>query len=327
MKRFYILFLSALIFAPSLLFSWGYGEVANDILKAIKGITSGADYMVKIVMAIAFFTFAIKKVMDERTSPIFEFGKMIFIMVIIWQCFLRAPNDAQHRYMIHDNVTGKDYIVSQVPLGIGLTFSFMSRMEDSITKNHNISSEWSKNLSNSDSTAYAKMVGYADSFSQTQSAIQAVTSNNMDNVVNAYARDLATIDNKDFNTLSVAEQNTYFAKAGNQISDMIKNDPASISNYASQYGAGSNVGENTITSPNALNKEFANVGGNTLLNHNLNQEQVNSRAKDMRSNSNIPNAKDIKEVASGSNINKEVGGKLETADKILHFGLGDKKGI
>ncbi|AJD03406.1 TraG-like protein [Campylobacter lari CCUG 22395] len=146
MKRFYILFLSALIFAPSLLFgatniddnhiifTWGYGEVANDILQAIKGITSGADYMVKIVMAIAFFTFAIKKVMDERTSPIFEFGKMIFIMVIIWQCFLRAPNDAQHRYMIHDNVTGKDYIVSQVPLGIGLTFSFMSRMEDSITK-------------------------------------------------------------------------------------------------------------------------------------------------------------------------------------------------
>lgn len=146
MKRFYILFLSTLIFAPSLLFgatniddnhiifTWGYGEVANDILQAIKGITSGADYMVKIVMAIAFFTFAIKKVMDERTSPIFEFGKMIFIMVIIWQCFLRAPNDAQHRYMIHDNVTGKDYIVSQVPLGIGLTFSFMSRMEDSITK-------------------------------------------------------------------------------------------------------------------------------------------------------------------------------------------------
>ena len=146
MKRFYILFLSALIFAPSLLFgvtniddnhiifTWGYGEVANDILQAIKGITSGADYMVKIVMAIAFFTFAIKKVMDERTSPIFEFGKMIFIMVIIWQCFLRAPNDAQHRYMIHDNITGKDYIVSQVPLGIGLTFSFMSRMENSITK-------------------------------------------------------------------------------------------------------------------------------------------------------------------------------------------------
>ncbi|WP_161593886.1 hypothetical protein [Campylobacter armoricus] len=47
----------------------------------------------------------------------------------------------------------------------------------------------------------------------------------------------------------------------------------------------------------------------------------------MKNSTDMPNAKDIKEVASGSNINKEVGGKLETADKILHFGLGDKKGI
>lgn len=52
MKRFYILFLSALIFAPSLLFgatniddnhiifTWGYGEVANDILQVIKDVIS-----------------------------------------------------------------------------------------------------------------------------------------------------------------------------------------------------------------------------------------------------------------------------------------------
>lgn len=50
MKRFYILFLSALIFTPSLLFgatniddnhiifTWGYGEVANDILQVIKDV-------------------------------------------------------------------------------------------------------------------------------------------------------------------------------------------------------------------------------------------------------------------------------------------------
>ncbi|EAH8850120.1 hypothetical protein EWV09_01525 [Campylobacter lari] len=52
MKRFYILFLSALIVAPSLLFgatnidnnhiifTWGYGEVANNILQVIKDIIS-----------------------------------------------------------------------------------------------------------------------------------------------------------------------------------------------------------------------------------------------------------------------------------------------
>nr|MCR6519529.1 hypothetical protein [Campylobacter lari] len=50
MKRFYILFLSALIFALSLLFgatniddnhiifTWGYGEVTNDILQVIKDV-------------------------------------------------------------------------------------------------------------------------------------------------------------------------------------------------------------------------------------------------------------------------------------------------
>ncbi|EPR3147357.1 conjugal transfer protein TraG N-terminal domain-containing protein [Campylobacter jejuni] len=897
MKRFYILFFSALFFVPSLLFgatniddnhiifTWGYGEVANDILQAIKGVTSGADYMVKIVMAIAFFIFAIKKVMDERISPIFEFGKMIFIMVIIWQCFLRAPNDAQHRYMIHDNVTGKDYIVSQVPLGIGLTFSFMSRMEDSITKamekfystpqstnfsnagfgftlrstmdlpdlelsqfsprtqknldlffrncviygmdlnkgkidtnfrhsdnlykdlfeigqgsqltlyfgekdkgnirsctqagalikqdlgslapkietiharilgskdensyrasmqgvweifsgqatqarsqlmqamlinasrdslintakmvgldpnavatntavaeqnfmssmltqgmmaqtylplakayltvliiglswimallsimfgdlrhikmfftlciwivlwtpilsiinyfndlnlsknvqvlldgslsfsmsnslaffkqiseqtnfinylvmltpllafavakaseqgfvsvasslsqtlqsasrsagsfanqqalstetkiasplgeeviakhagvtsymgaynadgqitkyntqsisgndsynseisnsaftgtnvngmingskltagalnmvnslgessaktwnqqfndtynhlsqsakssalsearnimegnnesfktsfannfaqeiaksnnlttseqarisayaeasggfrvagngasfgtkgevsggiessltlnakeqaayqeamerasvktlaeNHSVNSDWTRSLSNSDSTAYSKMVGYADSFSQTQSAVQAVTSNNMDNVVNAYARDLAAVDGKNFDNLSTTEQNTYFAKAGNQISDMIKNDPALIASYASQYGAGGNVGANTIAGPNAAGMGFSKVGGNTLLNHNQNQDYLNARRENMRNSSDI-DQQDVKGAVQNSNLNKEVGKKLEAADKVLHAGLGGKKGI
>lgn len=52
MKRFYILFFSALFFVPSLLFgatniddnhiifTWGYGEVANDVLQVIKDVIS-----------------------------------------------------------------------------------------------------------------------------------------------------------------------------------------------------------------------------------------------------------------------------------------------
>ncbi|MCR6577783.1 hypothetical protein, partial [Campylobacter insulaenigrae] len=86
-------------------------------------------------------------------------------------------------------------------------------------------------------------------------------------------------------------------------------------------------GSNSIADPSASNMGFSKVGGNTLLNHNLNQDHVNARSRDMRSDFNTPNAKDIKEAASGSNINKEVGNKLKTADKILHLGLGNKKGI
>ncbi|MCR6583905.1 hypothetical protein CINS5937_07765 [Campylobacter insulaenigrae] len=108
---------------------------------------------------------------------------------------------------------------------------------------------------------------------------------------------------------------------------MIKNDPSAIANYASQYGAGSNVGSNSIADPSASNMGFSKVGGNTLLNHNLNQDHMNARSRDMRSDFNTPNAKDIKEAAIGSNINKEVGNKLKTADKMLNLGLGGKKGI
>ncbi|EAL2460487.1 conjugal transfer protein TraG [Campylobacter lari] len=195
-----------------------------------------------------------------------------------------------------------------------------------LAENHSVNSDWTRSLSNSDSTAYSKMVGYADSFSQTQSAVQAVTSNNMDNVVNAYARDLAAVDGKNFDNLSTTEQNTYFAKAGNQISDMIKNDPALIASYASQYGAGGNVGANTIAGPNAAGMGFSKVGGNTLLNHNQNQDYLNARRENMRNSSDI-DQQDVKGAVQNSNLNKEVGKKLEAADKVLHAGLGGKKGI
>ncbi|EAL5019615.1 conjugal transfer protein TraG, partial [Campylobacter jejuni] len=52
MKRFYLLFFSTLFFAPSFLFgatniangnliyTWGYGDVINEIMQAVKGITT-----------------------------------------------------------------------------------------------------------------------------------------------------------------------------------------------------------------------------------------------------------------------------------------------
>lgn len=195
-----------------------------------------------------------------------------------------------------------------------------------LAESHSVNSDWTRSLSNSDSTAYSKMVGYADTYNQTQSAVQAVNSNNIDNVMNAYARDLAAVDGKNFDNLSTTEQNTYFAKAGNQISDMIKNDPSTIANYASQYGAGSNVGANTIAGPSAAGMGFAKVGGNTLLNHNQNQDYLNARRENMRNSSDI-DQQDVKGAVQNSNLNKEVGKKLEAADKVLHAGLGGKKGI
>lgn len=67
--------------------------------------------------------------MDGQTNPVFEFGKMFILFAVVWQMFLRAPNDNNHRFMIHDEVTSKDYVISQIPIGIGKSFALMTQFE------------------------------------------------------------------------------------------------------------------------------------------------------------------------------------------------------
>ncbi|EDP7402076.1 conjugal transfer protein TraG [Campylobacter jejuni] len=141
MKRFYFLFFSTLFFTPSFLFgatniansnliyTWGYGDVMNEIMQAVKGITTETDYIVNAALAISLLLFSIKKAMDGQTNPVFEFGKMFMLFAVVWYMFLRAPNDNNHRFMIHDEVTSKDYVISQIPIGIGKSFALMTQFE------------------------------------------------------------------------------------------------------------------------------------------------------------------------------------------------------
>ncbi|MGQ2605513.1 conjugal transfer protein TraG N-terminal domain-containing protein [Campylobacter jejuni] len=141
MKRFYLLFLSTLFFAPSFLFgateiangnliyTWGYGDVMNEIMQAVKGITTETGYIVNAALAISLLLFSIKKAMDGQTNPVFELGKMFVLFAVVWYMFLKAPNDNNHRFMIHDEVTSKDYVISQIPIGIGKSFALMTQFE------------------------------------------------------------------------------------------------------------------------------------------------------------------------------------------------------
>ncbi|EDP5801344.1 conjugal transfer protein TraG [Campylobacter jejuni] len=162
MKRFYFLFLSTLFFAPSFLFgateiansnliyTWGYGDVMNEIMQAVKGITTETGYIVNAALAISLLLFSIKKAMDGQTNPVFEFGKMFILFAVVWQMFLRAPNDNSHRFMIHDEVTSKDYVISQIPIGIGKSFALMTQFEKVIleTMEKHFSTPQSTNFSN-----------------------------------------------------------------------------------------------------------------------------------------------------------------------------------
>lgn len=141
MKRFYFLFFSTLFFAPSFLFgateiansnliyTWGYGDVMNEIMQAVKGLTTETGYIVNAALAISLLLFSIKKAMDGQTSPVFELGKMFVLFAVVWHMFLKAPNDNNHRFMIHDEVTSKDYVISQIPIGIGKSFALMTQFE------------------------------------------------------------------------------------------------------------------------------------------------------------------------------------------------------
>ncbi|EAK8256756.1 conjugal transfer protein TraG N-terminal domain-containing protein [Campylobacter jejuni] len=162
MKRFYFLFFSTLFFAPSFLFgatniansnliyTWGYGDVMNEIMQAVKGITTETSYIVNAALAISLLLFSIKKAMDGQTNPVFEFGKMFVLFAVVWVMFLKAPNDNNHRFMIHDEVTSKDYVISQIPIGIGKSFALMTQFEKVILEamEKHFSTPQSTNFSN-----------------------------------------------------------------------------------------------------------------------------------------------------------------------------------
>ncbi|EPW1854005.1 conjugal transfer protein TraG N-terminal domain-containing protein, partial [Campylobacter jejuni] len=134
----------------NLIYTWGYGDVMNEIMQAVKGITTETSYIVNAALAISLLLFSIKKAMDGQTNPVFEFGKMFVLFAVVWVMFLKAPNDNNHRFMIHDEVTSKDYVISQIPIGIGKSFALMTQFEKVILEamEKHFSTPQSTNFSN-----------------------------------------------------------------------------------------------------------------------------------------------------------------------------------
>lgn len=144
--------------------------------------------------------------------------------------------------------------------------------------------------------------------------------------LNVVARDLAAGDNKDFSNLNTAQQNEYFTKAGNYVSDMIKNDPAQLAQYNSQYGAQSIVSPNNTTMPHAAGMNFKTIDGSersVLAQSNLNQDQVNQSGKRASDATTMLNSQEVKGVAVKSNLNNEVGEKIKKANHLIDGKTGN----
>lgn len=115
--------------SEELVYTWGYGDVMWEALQALKGLTSELDYVVKMALAVALFVFSISKALDSKTNPVFEIGKLFMLYGVVYFFFLSPSSNT---YIIHDEVTNKDYKVSKLPMGIGNTISLMSRLEKAI---------------------------------------------------------------------------------------------------------------------------------------------------------------------------------------------------
>ena len=120
------------------------------MLQAVKGITTEANFLIKAALGIGFLIFSVKKAIDNQTSPVMEFGKLLLLGGVTWNLFLSSSNDDKHRFMVYDEVTSKSYVISQLPVGMGVSFALMSNFERVVLKSmeKHFSTPQSTNFSN-----------------------------------------------------------------------------------------------------------------------------------------------------------------------------------
>lgn len=120
------------------------------MLQAVKGITTEANFLFKAALGIGFLIFSVKKAIDNQTSPVMEFGKLLLLGGVTWNLFLSSSNDDKHRFMVYDEVTSKSYVISQLLVGMGVSFALMSNFERVVLKSmeKHFSTPQSTNFSN-----------------------------------------------------------------------------------------------------------------------------------------------------------------------------------
>lgn len=75
--------------------TWGYGELIKNVFDSIQMLIKDDTLIVlfKSALAIPFLLFAFKKVVDGRSNPLFEFGRMMLLASAIWQLLTTKGNE------------------------------------------------------------------------------------------------------------------------------------------------------------------------------------------------------------------------------------------
>lgn len=124
-------------------------------------------------------------------------------------------------------------------------------------------------------------------YAETQNSVQSVKSDDLNNLMNGVARNLAANDGADWNSLNTAQQDRYFTEAGSMIGNMAQKNPATLQALQKEFGAGG-----TTSGEKFGVGDFK--GPNIMLQANLNNDAVTMRARNARIVSNLPDGQKIK---------------------------------
>lgn len=110
---------------PSI-YTWGYGQLFYKVLQGVT-ILSQDDYIFKSAVAVGGLLLMIKNTASGASSSdmAVAMGKYLFTITIIMGLF----SSSTKRYIVEDEVTGQTFVVNNVPIGIGETFSLFTNLE------------------------------------------------------------------------------------------------------------------------------------------------------------------------------------------------------
>ncbi|GEM_PF-5178140 len=129
MKKWFLLFVllpGSLFGADPSIYTWGYGELFYKVLQGVT-ILSQDDYIFKSAVAVGGLLLMIKNTASGAGSSdmAVAMGKYLFTITIIMGLF----SSSTKRYIVEDEVTGQTFVVNNVPIGIGETFSLFTNLE------------------------------------------------------------------------------------------------------------------------------------------------------------------------------------------------------
>jgi len=129
-----LMLLTSSVFGANEIYTWGYHDLVSESLIGLSMFLEQQDTnLMKIVFAFGLVMMMMSVLKQKTHSMIgFEFAKMLVLLLLAQNLFLKTANSSIHTYSVVDRVTGQTTTINKIPVGIGQTLSLFTTIEDAI---------------------------------------------------------------------------------------------------------------------------------------------------------------------------------------------------